>query len=168
MNNSRHAKLPTRLASRLHLLFTVNLLKCSGNALLVNHIDALNAAIRIAKQGNPLKIHVWVELPDHVHCVIKPPQDKCDFVTVGAQLTSTFPNQFHRPNCAQWCECAVANGVSGKCSWNYSIRDEKDFVAHRAYIHSHLLKHGIVKHVAVFDLSPFSRCWRLSWRLDGW
>jgi len=59
--------------------FTVNLLERGGNDLLVRHIELLRESVRSVKQRHPFKIHAWVVLPDHLHCVIELPKDDMDF-----------------------------------------------------------------------------------------
>jgi len=60
--------------------FTVNLLQRSGNDLLVRHIDVLKVCIRSVKKTHPFKIHGWVVLPDHMHCVNELPE-KLTFIS---------------------------------------------------------------------------------------
>ena len=50
--------------------FTVNLLQRHNNNLLVEQIDVLRKNIQQVKINHPFKIHAWVGLPEHLHCVI--------------------------------------------------------------------------------------------------
>ena len=59
--------------------FTVNLLQRHGNDLLIRHIDLLRQALRVVKRTHPFRIHAFVVLPDHFHCVIELPEGDSDF-----------------------------------------------------------------------------------------
>ena len=59
--------------------FTVNLLERHGNDRLIRHIDLLRQAVRVVKRTHPFRIHAWVVLPDHLHCVIELPKGDSDF-----------------------------------------------------------------------------------------
>ncbi|WP_081977204.1 REP-associated tyrosine transposase [Methylotenera versatilis] len=61
--------------------FTVNCLQRSNNDLLIRHIDTLKRAISTVKKTRPFKIHAWVVLPDHMHCVMELPEGDSDFAT---------------------------------------------------------------------------------------
>ena len=50
--------------------FTVNLLQRQGNDLLTRHIELLRAVVKSVRQRHPFKIHGWVVLPEHLHCVL--------------------------------------------------------------------------------------------------
>lgn len=58
--------------------FTVNLLQRRGNDLLVREIDLLRAVVARVRQRHPFRIHAWVVLPDHMHCVIELPPGDAD------------------------------------------------------------------------------------------
>jgi len=58
--------------------FTVNLLERRSD-LLTRHIDALRNAIQTVRRRYPFKIHAWVVLPDHMHCVIELPEGDSNF-----------------------------------------------------------------------------------------
>lgn len=59
--------------------FTVNLLQRQQNDLLVRRIDVLRDVVKIIRKSHPFRIHGWVVLPDHLHCVIELPPDDVDF-----------------------------------------------------------------------------------------
>lgn len=59
--------------------FTVNLLQRQQNDLLVRRIDVLRDVVKITRKSHPFRIHGWVVLPDHLHCVIELPPDDVDF-----------------------------------------------------------------------------------------
>ena len=59
--------------------FTVNLLERRSNDLLVCYIDTLREVVNQVKKAHPFKIHAWVVLPDHMHCIIELPKGDADF-----------------------------------------------------------------------------------------
>ncbi len=61
--------------------FTVTLLDRQGNNLLTRHIDLLRQAFKAVRENHPFKIHAWVVLPDHLHCVIELPEGDADYAT---------------------------------------------------------------------------------------
>ena len=61
--------------------FTVALLLRQGNDLLTQHVDLLRECVRSVRERHPFKIHAWVVLPDHLHCVIELPPGDADFAT---------------------------------------------------------------------------------------
>ncbi|WP_203563979.1 hypothetical protein [Deefgea sp. CFH1-16] len=40
---------------------------------LVQHIDLLREAVAYTRQRHPFRIHAWVVLPDHLHCILELP-----------------------------------------------------------------------------------------------
>jgi putative transposase len=58
--------------------FTVNLLERRRN-LLVDHIDALRAAVATTRERYPFAIDAGVILPDHIHAVWTLPPGDADF-----------------------------------------------------------------------------------------
>jgi putative transposase len=61
--------------------FTVNLLCRKDNDLLTREIDLLRKVIQSVKDRHPFKIHAWVVLPDHMHCIIELADRDSDFAT---------------------------------------------------------------------------------------
>ncbi|SFM03016.1 REP-associated tyrosine transposase [Nitrosomonas communis] len=70
--------------------FTVNLLQRHGNHLLIRHIDVLRAVVGRVRKGHPFRIHGWVVLPDHLHCVIELPPGDADFARLWHLIKMGF------------------------------------------------------------------------------
>jgi len=70
--------------------FTVNLLERHGNNLLTKKINLLRQAIQNVKRNHSFKIHAWVVLPDHMHCVIELPQGDADFAARWRLIKMNF------------------------------------------------------------------------------
>lgn len=80
--------------------FTVNLYD-RQSGLLVEHIDALRAAVRKIKQSRPFHIDAWVVLPDHVHCIWTLPEHDADYSGRWQAIKKAFPNPCRKPNIAR-------------------------------------------------------------------
>jgi putative transposase len=76
-----------------HIFFTVNLLERKGNELLVSHINTLRETLRSVKQRHPFKIHAWVVLPEHMHCILELPAGDIDFPLRWRLIKMEFSKQ---------------------------------------------------------------------------
>jgi putative transposase len=139
--------------------FTVNLLNRQGNDLLIRHINLLRASVQTVKQRHPFKIHGWVVLPDHLHCVIELPENDTDFATRWRLIKIGFSKAL--PGLEKISMSRRKRGERGvwqRRFWEHLIRDEADYLAHMDYIHINPLKHGLVKQVMDWPYSTFHRC----------
>lgn len=137
--------------------FTVNLLERKRD-LLTRHIDLLRNAIRTVKRRYPFKIHAWVVLPDHMHCVIEMPEGDADFATRWRLIKMNFSKAL--PNVERKSSVRIARGERGiwqRRYWEHLIRDENDFRAHVDYVHINPVKHGLVNSVIEWPYSTFHR-----------
>ena len=138
--------------------FTVALLKRRGNDLLVREIDLLRRVVADVMARHPFRIHAWVVLHDHLHCVIELPADDSDFATrwrlIKIGFSKGVPRSEHRS--------AVRlrrgeRGIWQRRYWEHLIRDDADYRAHMDYVHINPLKHGLVERVADWPYSTFHR-----------
>ena len=138
--------------------FTVNLLNRHGNDLLTRHIDALRESVRSVKLRHPFRIHGWVVLPDHLHCVIELPPGDADFATRWRLIKMGFSKASPRHERISKVRSARGErGIWQRRYWEHLIRDEADFQAHMDYVHINPLKHGLVECVADWPYSTFHR-----------
>jgi putative transposase len=138
--------------------FTVNLLMRRGNDLLTRHIDALRESVRLVKRRHPFRIHGWVVLPDHLHCVIELPSDDADFATRWRLIKMDFSKALPRHERISKQRAARGErGIWQRRYWEHLIRDEADFRAHMDYVHINPLKHGLVERVVDWPYSTFHR-----------
>ena len=138
--------------------FTVNLLQRHGNDLLTQHVDVLREVVRSVRKRHPFRIHGWVVLPDHLHCVIELPPQDADFATRWRLIKTGFSKAL--PRTERLSKVRAARGERGiwqRRYWEHLIRDEADFRAHMDYVHINPLKHGLVKRVADWPYSTFHR-----------
>jgi len=138
--------------------FTINLLQRHGNDLLTRHVDVLREVVRSVRKRHPFRIHGWVVLPDHLHCVIELPAKDADFATRWRLIKMGFSKAL--PRTERLSKVRAARGERGiwqRRYWEHMIRDEADFRAHMDYVHINPLKHGLVKRVADWPYSTFHR-----------
>lgn len=138
--------------------FTVNLLQRRGNDLLIRHIDGLRDAVRVVRRKHPFKIHAWVVMPDHLHCVIQLPDDDFDFSLRRHLIKIRFSKSL--PLTESRSAVRVRRGERGiwqRRFWEHLIRDERDYEAHMNYVHFNPVKHGLVKRVVEWPYSTFHR-----------
>lgn len=138
--------------------FTVNLLQRHGNDLLVRHVALLRNVVRSVRSRHPFKIHGWVVLPDHMHCVIELPPNDSNFATRWRLIKMEFSKTL--PKTERLSEARARRGERGiwqRRYWEHLIRDEADFRAHMDYVHINPVKHGLVACVAEWPHSTFHR-----------
>jgi putative transposase len=138
--------------------FTLNLLQRRNNDLLIQFIDILRDVVKHVKQKHPFKIHGWVVLPDHLHCVIELPVGDADFATrlrlIKAGFSKAIPKTEYRS------DVRLARGERGiwqRRYWEHLIKDDADCRAHVDYVHINPLKHGLVTQVKDWPYSTFHK-----------
>ena len=138
--------------------FTVNLLQRQGNDLLTRHIDLLRAVVMSVRHRHSFKIHGWVVLPEHLHCVIELPPGDADYATRWRLIKMEFSKAL--PRTERLSAARIRRGERGiwqRRYWEHLIRDERDYRAHMDYVHINPVKHGLVKCVADWPYSTFHR-----------
>lgn len=136
--------------------FTVNLLERQNNDLLVRHIDVLRNNVRIVKENHPFKIHAWVVLPEHLHCIIELPSGDFDFATRWRLIKTGFSRAL--PVTERRSKSRSKRGERGiwqRRFWEHLIRDDADYRAHMDYVHINPVKHGLVECVTDWPYSTF-------------
>ncbi|HEY6256059.1 MAG TPA: transposase [Xanthobacteraceae bacterium] len=136
--------------------FTVTLADRTSS-LLIDKVALLRQAFHVARSERPFKIDAIVILPEHLHAIMTLPEADPDFSGRWRRIKSVFTRQ------------AVARGAPAKRSsrgeyslwqrrfWEHTIRDDRDFERHVAYIHYNPVKHGLVKQVSDWPHSSFHR-----------
>lgn len=138
--------------------FTVNLLRRSGNDLLVRHIEDLRRVVARVRSAHPFAIHGWVVIPDHLHCLIALPENDTDFALRWRLIKGGF---FQVVPANEWRSSVRQRrrerAVWQRRYWEHLIRNEADFSAHMDYIHFNPVKHGLAQRVADWTYSNFHR-----------
>ena len=138
--------------------FTVNLLERKGNDLLVCHIETLREIVRSVQQRHPFKIHAWVVLPEHMHCVIELPVGDVDFPVRWRLIKMEFSKSLPRgERLSAARERRGERGIWQRRYWEHLIKNEADFQAHMDYVHVNPVKHGLVSRVSDWPFSTFHK-----------
>lgn len=137
--------------------FTVNLLNREAR-LLVEHIDALRAAVRKVRAQRPFHIDAWVVLPEHMHCVWTLPSGDDDYSSRWRAIKIAFAKTLPKTECLSVVrERKGERGIWQRRFWEHTIRDEKDYAVHMDYVHINPVKHGLVARVQDWPYSSFHR-----------
>lgn len=138
--------------------FTVNCLLRKNNDCLVSNIHLLREVVAKVKKSHPFKIHAWVVLPEHMHCVIELPEVNADFSTrlmlIKMLFSRSIPTQEKRSDVRV---NRRERGIWQRRYWEHLIRDERDYQAHVDYVHINPVKHGLVKQVKDWSFSTFHK-----------
>jgi putative transposase len=138
--------------------FTVNLLQRQNNDLLTRYIETLRTVVKSVQQRHPFRIHGWVVLPEHLHCVIELPPGDADFATRWRLIKMDFSKALPRTERISAVRTRRGErGIWQRRYWEHLIRDERDYWAHMDYVHINPLKHGLVERVAEWPYSTFHR-----------
>lgn len=118
----------------------------------------LRQSIIAVRRRYPFRIHAWVLLPDHLHCIWELPEGDAAFgqrwalikAGVSMRLPITSPaseSQARRHERGFW----------QRRFWDHRIRDEDDYRRHMDYLHWNPVKHGLVMRASDWPWSSFQR-----------
>jgi putative transposase len=136
--------------------FTVNLQQ-RDRALLVEHIEQLRHAFRMARAERPLEVVAAVVLPDHLHCVWRLPEGDSDYATRWRHIKSLFSRSLPVAGAASRRANRCERGIWQRRFWEHCIRDERDLLAHIEYVHVNPVKHGYVDDTREWPYSTIHR-----------
>jgi len=109
--------------------------------------DLLRVAFDHVRAKRPFKMPACVLLPDHLHCIWALPPDDDDFPVRWRQIKEAFTRAYlaaggreARPTVNQRQQ--GRRGVWQPRYWEHRIRDEREYVQYRDYIHMNPVKHG--------------------------
>ena len=138
--------------------FTVATLERHSVGLLTRYIGVLRTVVQSVRQRYPFRVHGWVVLPDHLHCVIELPVDDADFAGRWRLVKAGFSRAVPRNEFISTVRRRRGErGIWQRRYWEHLIRDEADFRAHMDYVHINPVKHGLVERVADWPYSTFHR-----------
>jgi putative transposase len=134
--------------------FTVTLAERQSTAL-VDHIAALRAAFRSARQERPFIIDAVVVLHDHLHAILTLPQGDADFAGRWRRIKGHFSTHLLAAGNAIRRHSSGELALWQRRYWEHTIRDETDFARHIDYIHYNPVKHRLVNRVRDWPHSSF-------------
>lgn len=156
------------------LFLTVNL-AVRGGDFLVREVSLLRDAVRAARVARPFRVHAWVVMPDHMHCVWELPEGDSDYSTRVAAIKAGFVMNLRRAGFSPPMELPVVAsgryaglkpglrpdkrevGVWQRRFWEHHIRDEADYRAHVEYCWMNPVKHGFVERPEDWPYSSYTR-----------
>ncbi len=146
-----------RLAAGGTFFFTVTLAD-RRNRLLVEHINRLRRAWRVAQTRHPFEILAMCILPDHLHAVWTLPTGDADF----GRRWSAIKRLFSAGLCAAPARSASKiakreKGIWQRRIWEHQILDDADLDRHMDYVHINPVKHGLAGRVSDWPFSSFHR-----------
>ena len=136
--------------------FTATLADRTSRAL-IDHIEALRAAVKETRAAHPFAIDAIVILPDHIHIVMTLPEGDADYPTRLSLIKRRFTDAVVKSG------TPVARRGNGEIAlwqrrfWEHTIRDEGNFERHVDYVHFNPVKHGLVGRVCDWPYSSFHR-----------
>jgi len=148
--------------------FTVALRERGTNDLLIRHIDSLRLATQQVRSKYPFKIHSWVVLPDHTHCMIELPEGDADFALRIRLIKRQFSISLPRTERPMVRASRGELGIWQQRYWEHLIRDESDYYSHVKYIHFNPVKHGLVTRVADWPYSTFHKWSKRGMHYGNW
>ena len=121
--------------------FTVTL-RDRSSRLLVERIDDLRAAYARVQRDRPFTTDAIVVLPEHLHCIWTLPEGDADYSGRWRAIKSRFTMACRKAGLPMLKDSSGAYNVWQRHFWEHTIRDERDFENHVAYIHFNPVKHG--------------------------
>lgn len=123
--------------------------------------DRCSRVIQLIKEETDtvgIRLHAWVVLPDHLHCIWEMPQIHSDYSRAWAKIklrfTKSMKDEVANLPAPSASRAKRSDGsVWQKRFWEHTIRNEDELKAYIAYIHYNPVKHGFV---------PSAKDWRHS------
>lgn len=112
-------------------------------------LDLLLATIRQVQRSKPFELLAYCLLPDHVHLLMKLPEEERDFSIRIREIKRLTTLWMKRETLAN------VDHVWQDKFWEHTIRDEKDLQTHFDYIHYNPIKHGLIETYGGWKWSSF-------------
>jgi putative transposase len=136
--------------------FTFTLADRTSRAL-IDHVEALRAAIKETRAAHPFAIDAIVILPDHIHIIMTLPESDVDYPTRLSLIKRRFTDAVVKLGTPVACRRNGEIALWQRRFWEHTIRDEGDFERHVDYVHFNPVKHGLVGCVCDWPYSSFHR-----------
>lgn len=128
-----------------------------SSCLLIEEIERLRSAYRVARERRPFETIAVCILPDHIHAVWALPEHDKDFAVRWSLIKSGFSRGLQSEPRSQSKIAKREKGIWQRRYWEHAIRDESDLERHIDYVHFNPVKHGYVSRVADWPHSSFHR-----------
>jgi putative transposase len=134
--------------------FTVTLAD-RASAAMVDHLDALRMAFRIARRERPITIEAIVILPDHLHAIWTLPPGDSDFSGRWRRIKAYFTHRLVAAGAPVKRHRNDEYALWQRRFWEHTIRSEIDFERHVDYVHFNPVKHRLVSRALEWPYSSF-------------
>jgi putative transposase len=108
---------------------------------------------------HPFTLIAYCILPDHIHLLIKLPEDDDNFSTRISEIKKRFTKQYRAKNNISQSKNSLVKQQNISLwkdrFWEHYIRDENDLSRHIEYIHFNPVKHGLVNQTKDWRASSF-------------
>ncbi len=147
--------------------FTITL-RDRSSRILVDHIDALRAAVRDAQARNPFDIDAMVVMPDHIHMVVTLPPGDTNYSGRIRFIKSRFTRAIAASGVALNRNTRGEYDLWQRRFWEHTIRNELDMEHHINYVHINPVKHGHVARAVDWPHSSIHRNIKAGWMTPDW
>ncbi len=137
-------------------------------SLLIEHLDALRGAFRIARRERPFAIVAIVVLTDHIHTIFNLPPGDADFSGRWRRIKSLFTHALVARGVPLAANRKGEYNLWQRRFWEHTIRDNGDLSRHVDYIHFNPVRHGLVGRVKDWPYSSFTHYVRRGILPMGW
>jgi len=134
--------------------FTVTLADRTSSAL-VDHVNALRMALRIARRERPFTIDAIVILPEHLHAIWTLPPGDSDFSGRWRRIKTHFTHRLVAAGVPVKRHRTGEYALWQRRFWEHTIRNEQDFERHVDYVHFNPVKHRLVSRACDWPYSSF-------------
>ena len=146
----------TRVFAQGHPYFiTINTEK--RRPILIDNITILRQAFANSKQYFDYKIDAICILPDHLHMIIYPKDEK-DYPNIIKSIKTYFSKNINQTfDISQSKTKKKELGIWQRRYYEHTIRDEKELQKYRNYIHYNPVKHHLSNNANEWEYSSFSK-----------
>ena len=129
--------------------------------ILIENIDLLRNSFKQAKEKIKFEIDAIVILPDHLHMIIQPEDNKI-YPEIIKRIKVNFSRNIDTIKIEDYEESESRKNKKEKDIWQrryweHTITDEEDLHKYIDYIHYNPVKHGLVKQAKEWEYSTFDK-----------
>lgn len=140
--------------------------------ILIENVDILRNSFKQAKEKIKFEIDAIVILPDHLHMIIQPDENKT-YPDIIKRIKVDFSRNIDTTKIKDYDESESRKSKNEKDIWQrryweHTITDEKDFHGCIDYIHFNPVKHRLVKQTKEWKYSTFEKYVKLGLYDENW
>jgi len=121
----------------------------------------LRKAWLLSMRKKPFYLEAICLLPEHIHFIMRLPENEIDYSTriasIKGRFTKIFLSEIKTADFGTRRRGKGERTVWQHRFWEHMIKDENDFIRHVEYIHYNPVKHGHVQRVRDWPWSSFHR-----------